>query len=63
MEFFYILRTIMAAEDAVDKGLAIMVPLEMREEFFVDLGSGKGHYTYANFRRFQTSARIVPPPP
>lgn len=50
-------------EFALDKGLAIMVPIEMRENFFVDLGSGRGHHTYANFRRFQTSARIVPPPP
>ena len=49
-------------EFAVDKGLEIMVPIEMREDFFVDLGSGRGHHTYANFRRFQTSARIVPPP-
>ena len=49
-------------EFAVDKGLAILVPIEMREDFFVDLGSGRGHHTYANFRRFQTSARIVPPP-
>lgn len=50
-------------EFAVDKGLAIMVPVEMREDFFVDLGSGRGQHTYSNFRRFQTSARIVPPSP
>jgi hypothetical protein len=49
-------------EFAFDKGLGVMVPIEMREDFFVDLGSGRGHYTYANFRRFQTSARIVPQP-
>ena len=49
-------------EFAVDKGLAILVPIEMREDFFVDLGSGRGQHTYSNFRRFQTSARIVPPP-
>jgi len=46
-----------------DKGLDVIVPIEMREDFPIDLGSGRGHYTYANFRRFQTSARIVPPPP
>jgi len=50
-------------EFALDKGLDVMVPTEMREDFFVDLGSGRGHHTYSNFRRFQTSARIVPPPP
>lgn len=50
-------------EFAIDKGLQIMVPTEMREDFYVDLGSGRGHHTYSNFRRFQTSARIVPPPP
>jgi hypothetical protein len=49
-------------EFAFDKGLGVMVPIEMREDFFVDLGSGRGQYTYSNFRRFQTSARIVPPP-
>ena len=50
-------------EFALDKGLDVIVPIEMREDFFVDLGTGRGHYTYSNFRRFQTSARIVPPPP
>ncbi len=50
-------------EFARDKGLDIIVPIEMREDFFVDLGEGRGQYTYSNFRRFQTSARIVPPPP
>ena len=50
-------------EFARDKGLDVIVPIEMREDFPVDLGKGRGHYTYANFRRFQTSARIVPPPP
>ncbi len=50
-------------EFTLDKGLAVMVPTEMREDFAVALGEGRGHYTYANFRRFQTSGRIVPPPP
>ena len=40
-----------------------MVPTEMREDFFVDLGWGRGQHTYSNFRRFQTAARMVPPPP
>jgi hypothetical protein len=50
-------------EFALDKGIDVIVPIEMREDFPIDLGSGSGHHTYANFRRFQTSARIVPPPP
>ena len=37
-----------------------MVPLEMREGFFTRTGSGDGRATYRNFRRFGTSARIVP---
>ena len=50
-------------EFAYDRTLDMFVPIEMREDFAVDLGSGRGHHTYWNFRRFQTSARIVPPPP
>lgn len=55
-------RSKLRVEFAVDKGLGIMVPIEMREDFLAVLGTGRGHYTYSNFRRFQTSARIVPPP-
>ena len=43
-------------------GLQIMVPLEMREVFFTRTGYGEGRATYRNFRRFGTSARIVPQP-
>ena len=43
-------------------GLQIMVPLEMREVFFTRTGYGHGRATYRNFRRFGTSARIVPQP-
>ncbi len=43
-------------------GLQIMVPLEMREVFFTRTGHGDGRATYRNFRRFGTSARIVPQP-
>jgi hypothetical protein len=32
----------------------------MREEFYTTTGRGDGHATYRNFRRFGTSARIVP---
>ena len=48
---------------AVNEGLGIVVPHELREEFEI-AGGGRfqGHATYSNFRRFTTSARIVPPP-
>jgi hypothetical protein len=45
------------------KALDMLVPIEMREVFPAeppDSGTGVAHYT--NFRRFQTSARIVPQP-
>jgi len=38
----------------------------MREVFFASAGleaRGDGVATYRNFRRFGTSARILPPPP
>lgn len=42
-----------------------MVPSEMREDFGVANvpSGGTGVAKYSNYRRFQTSARIVPPPP
>lgn len=48
--------------DFVDnKTLGLMVPMEMRETFPVPQpGRGRSVATYANFRRFQTSARIIP---
>ena len=43
------------------KALNLLVPTEMRETFATGLlGRGTGLATYSNFRRFQTSARIVP---
>jgi hypothetical protein len=47
-------------EFGMDRALGLMVPTEMREVFPVKLGRGEGRATYRNFRRFQTSARIVP---
>ena len=45
------------------KGLGMLVPTEMRETFPVEQpAAGTGVARYSNFRRFQTSARIVPPP-
>jgi hypothetical protein len=42
-----------------DKTLGILVPVELDEEF-IAAGHGKGHARYSNFRRFETSVRIVP---
>lgn len=51
------------------RDLAMLVPSEFEERFFVHdtavrskpvIGSGKGRARYSNFRRFTTSARIVP---
>ena len=40
--------------------LGLLVPVEMQETFYVDRGRpGTGVAKYANYRRFQTSARIV----
>jgi hypothetical protein len=50
-------------EFTTDRGLGILVPIEMREVFQVTMGRGEGRATYRNFRRFQTSARIITPPP
>lgn len=46
---------------AQHKALGLLVPTRMDEVFLI-AGSapGKGRATYSNFRRFQTSARIVP---
>lgn len=46
-----------------DPKLEMLVPVEMRESFTLPPpANGTSVATYANFRRFQTSARIVPPP-
>jgi hypothetical protein len=47
---------------AEDQGLKIMVPVTMRERFNWMADTGTSLATYTNFRRFQTSARIVPQP-
>ena len=43
-----------------DPKVGMLVPVEMNEKFFVDNGTGEGTAKYTNYRRFQTSARIVP---
>jgi hypothetical protein len=52
-------------EFALEPKLQVIVPVEMREDFGVAnvLYGGSGVAKYSNYRRFQTSARIVPPPP
>jgi len=48
-------------EFAEHKALGMLVPVEMREQFPVALEyRGSSVARYSNFRRFQTSARIVP---
>jgi len=49
-------------EFARNEALAVIVPSEMRETFPVVAGRGDGHAKYSNYRRFTTSARIVPQP-
>ena len=41
--------------------LGLLVPVEMEETFFVERGrAGTSVAKYTNYRKFQTSARIVP---
>jgi hypothetical protein len=40
-----------------------MVPRLMTEVFAVSVGRGEGRASYTKFRRFGTSARIVPQAP
>ncbi|MGH9176515.1 MAG: hypothetical protein ACRD1H_19245 [Vicinamibacterales bacterium] len=45
---------------AEDAALGLLVPTRMRETFALGTGTGTGHASYSNFRRFETSARIIP---
>ena len=46
-----------------DEKLGLLVPYEMKEEFFAGrFREGTGTAKYTNYRQFKTSARIVPPP-
>jgi hypothetical protein len=40
--------------------LKMMVPKQMTERFFVAGGRGEGRATYSGYRRFTTTARIIP---
>jgi len=45
------------------KALGVIVPTRMEEQFFDSVhSSGVGNARYDNFRRFETDARLVPPP-
>lgn len=44
-----------------DAALGFLVPIRLTEVFYFS-GYGSGEATYRNFRRFGTSARILPPP-
>lgn len=45
----------------VDEKLGLLVPVEMKEEFFAGrFREGTGTARYTKYRRFQTTARIVP---
>jgi hypothetical protein len=40
--------------------LRLLVPVTMKENFPIPLGAGRAEARYTNYRRFETSARIVP---
>jgi hypothetical protein len=53
-------RPRLIVEFEFDRALGFLVPTRMEEVFGVPFGTGDGVAVYKNFRRFQTSARIVP---
>jgi hypothetical protein len=50
----------LSVEFEVNRELTLLVPTSAREEFVMSNGKGSGRANYRNFRRFTTSARIVP---
>jgi hypothetical protein len=47
-----------------DAKLGLLVPVEMRETFYAGrFTDGTGVAKYSNYRKFQTAARVAPPPP
>ena len=46
-----------------DPALQMLVPSELSENFWIRGGVGYGKGKYSNFRKFGTSARIIPEPP
>lgn len=47
-------------EFAHSRMMSMLVPQEMREKFAVPYGRGEGRAVYSNYRKFATSARILP---
>jgi hypothetical protein len=43
-----------------EAALGMLVPIRLTEDFYSE-GDGSGEATYRNYRRFQTSGRILPP--
>ena len=56
----YQLESSVRVEFMKDAGVELIVPREMIETFWIRGGSGYGKGTYSDYRRFTTSARIVP---
>jgi hypothetical protein len=54
------LESIVRVEFAMDRTLDMLVPIELVEEFWIPRGRGTGRARYTNFRRFETTARIIP---
>lgn len=54
---------VVSVEFQLHRKLGLLVPATMHEDFFAgDNRDAQGDATYRNYRRFQTSARIVPQP-
>jgi hypothetical protein len=45
---------------ARDETLNLLVPISLTEQFWIPRGRGTGKARYTNFRRFSTTARVVP---
>jgi hypothetical protein len=54
------LESSLRVEFAVDPALNLLVPVDMIEEFWIPRGRGTGRARYSNFRRFETTVRIIP---
>lgn len=55
-------EAVVAVDFSHDAAVDLTVPTRMREEFFVaPLGRGTSEATYGSYRRFRTSARMLPP--
>ena len=53
-------EAILRVSFAEDAAIGFLVPTRMRETFAIGTSTGTGEARYSNFRRFQTSARIIP---